>query len=107
MPGSGPGGRWFKSIRPDQLFCNQQFKGTRIVVERMVHDQEISGSNPLALTTLSSRSYIDLRRNCFALFNAQNLSRLVNQRLPCLGAKCESKPHLGGALSLHSSRLPF
>ena len=26
--GSGPEGRSFKSTRPDQLFCNQQFKGT-------------------------------------------------------------------------------
>jgi hypothetical protein len=48
--GSGPGGRWFKSTRPDQLFCNQQFKDRRMVVERMVPDQEVGSSNPLALT---------------------------------------------------------
>ena len=46
--GSGPGGRWFKSTRPDQLFLNQQFTGTRIVVERLVRGQEVGGSNPLA-----------------------------------------------------------
>jgi len=52
-----------------------------MVVERMVPNQQIGNSNPLAQTTLISHSHIDLHRNCFALFNAQNLSRLVNQRL--------------------------
>ena len=42
-----------------------------MVGERMVPDQEVGGSNPLALTTLSSRSHIDLHSNCFALCNAQ------------------------------------
>jgi hypothetical protein len=40
-----------------------------MVVERMVSNQEIGSSNPLALVTLSSRSHIDLHRNCFALFS--------------------------------------
>jgi hypothetical protein len=52
-----------------------------MVVERMVPDQEVGSSNPLAQTTLIYHSHIDLHRDCFALFNAQNLSRLVNQRL--------------------------
>ena len=52
-----------------------------MVVERMVPDQEVGSSNPLAQTTLISHSHIDLHRNCLALFNAQNLSRLVNHRL--------------------------
>jgi hypothetical protein len=38
-----------------------------------------------------SRSHIDLQHNFFALFNAQYLSRLVNQRLLLLGGKCTSK----------------
>ena len=42
-----------------------------MVGERMVPDQEVGGSNPLARTTLSSRSHIDLHCNCFALYNAQ------------------------------------
>ena len=62
-------------------------------------DQEIESSNPLALTVLISHSHIDLHRTCFAVFNAQNLSRLVNQRLLFLGGKCDTQPHLGGALS--------
>jgi hypothetical protein len=57
----------------------------------MVADQEVGGSNPLALTTLSSRSHIDLHRNCFALFNAQDLSRLVNQRVLLLGGNSETE----------------
>ena len=69
--GSGPGGRSFKSTRPNQLFCNQQFKITRIVVGRMVPGRKIESFNPLALTDLISSSHIDLHRHCFALFNAQ------------------------------------
>ena len=41
--GSGPGGRWFKSTRPDHLFYNQQFTGNAIVVECLVHRQEANG----------------------------------------------------------------
>jgi hypothetical protein len=54
---------------PRPPIVHQKFKDTRIVVERMVPDQEVGGSNPLALATLSSRSHIDLHRNRFALFS--------------------------------------
>ena len=52
-PHSGPGGRRFKSFRPDQLFYNQQFTGTRIIVERLVPGQEVNGSSAFAPTILS------------------------------------------------------
>jgi hypothetical protein len=52
--GSGPGGRWFKSTRPDQLFYKQQLTGARIVVECLVADQALSGSNPFDPITLLS-----------------------------------------------------
>jgi hypothetical protein len=42
-----------------------------MVLERMVPDQEVGTSIPLALTTLTCRFHIDLHRNCLALFNAQ------------------------------------
>jgi hypothetical protein len=70
-----------------------------MVVELMVPDQQIGSSHPPAPTALSSRSHIDLHRKSFALFNAQNLSRLVNQRLLFPGWKCATKPHFGGAFS--------
>jgi hypothetical protein len=103
--GSGPGGRWFKSNRPDQLFCNQRLTQIRIVEERLVGGQEVDGSNPFAPTILPmsrvahSPSHIDLHRNCFLLFNAQNLSRLVNQRLLFIGRKTKTKTHVDSALS--------
>jgi hypothetical protein len=63
----------------------------------LVRDQEVEGSNPFAPTTLS-RSHIDLHCNCVLLFNAQNLSRLVNHRLLFVGGKYKTKTHLGGTL---------
>src|SRR5712692_4190747 len=57
-------GRWFKSIRPDQLFYNQQFTGMRIVVDRLVlecRNQEVDGSNPFALTTSKILPFSSLR----------------------------------------------
>jgi hypothetical protein len=39
--GSGPGGRWLKSTRSDQLFYNQLFTGTQIAVECLVAHQEV------------------------------------------------------------------
>ena len=64
--GSGPGGRRFKSFRPDHFI---------------------------------SRPHIDLHCNCFLLFDAQNLSRLVNHRLLFAGRKYKTKTYLGYALS--------
>jgi hypothetical protein len=42
MPGSGPGGRWFKSIRPDQFFQVQQLTKRERAEDRLVQDQEVS-----------------------------------------------------------------
>src|ERR1700732_664732 len=58
---SGPGGRWFKSTRPDHFY------------------------------------HTDLHCDCYVLFNAKNLSRLVNHRL-FVGRKYKTDPHLGSAL---------
>ena len=58
----------------------------------MVPDQEVGSSNTFAQTTFISRSHIDLHHNFFELFNAQNLSQLVKQRLLFLGGNCETKP---------------
>ncbi len=40
--GSGPGGRWFKSIRPDQLFQNQLLTHIGIVEECLVGGQALT-----------------------------------------------------------------
>jgi hypothetical protein len=44
------------------------------IFEFLVRDQEVGGSNPLAPTTLISRSHIDLYRNRLLLFHDKNLS---------------------------------
>jgi len=50
MPGSGPGGRWFKSTRPDHSFENQLLTSRHESEELLVDGLEVSGPNPLALT---------------------------------------------------------
>src|SRR5260370_4043167 len=70
MPGSGPGGRWFKSIRPDHFYWNQQFAGTRIVVDRLVLDQEVDRSRAFAPTTPKFLPFIGLR--CICYFEGDN-----------------------------------
>ena len=40
--GSGPGGRWFKSIRPDQFFQVQQLTKREKTEDRLVQDQVVS-----------------------------------------------------------------
>ena len=50
---------WFKSTRPDQLFYKQQLTSTRIVVECLVADQALAGSNPFDPITLLSLNSCD------------------------------------------------
>src|ERR1700730_9426749 len=53
MLGSGPGGRWFKSIRPDHFIEEPTTYRCTMVVERLLQGQEVNGRGAFAWTILS------------------------------------------------------
>jgi hypothetical protein len=52
--GLGPGGRWFKSIRPDHFFQVQQLTKCEKAEDRLVQDQEVSVQIPAARKSLKA-----------------------------------------------------
>jgi hypothetical protein len=78
IPGSGPGGRRFKSFRPERSSQNQQFTEYIKVADRPVSGQEVHGSKSNRSDAAIPRSLINLHRNCVVSYDTWNLSNLSN-----------------------------
>jgi len=89
MPGSGPGGRWFKSIRPDHY--NQQFTNKRMVVERLVSGQEVNGPSAFPPTTLSSLK--SMRYGAFSTATSTSFLRTMRTTSEVFVWKFEAQPN--------------